>query len=156
MKVELTEDQARALSDWAEEGYRENGTTAWGPRFDAAMVVAQAVNRKLWTPCSPGCPGVAVFDGNFVEPEGFVHIERCDACDRFPDDQTAAESLVAKKMDVLHICVDCPEDEQRPMGITEAKHHFSENHNRQRVIIREELAEHALELGKLNEWRPTG
>lgn len=34
-----------------------------------------------WSPCSPGCPGWAVFNGN--------GIQRCDECNRFPDDDAA-------------------------------------------------------------------
>lgn len=44
MTVEITEEEARALSAWAAEGKRPGGTTAWGPRFTAAMAVAERVH----------------------------------------------------------------------------------------------------------------
>jgi hypothetical protein len=55
-------------------------------------------------PCSAGCPGVAVFDSNFDPPPGFVHIERCDECDRFYGDMEAARSFTDE---VYLYCTHC-------------------------------------------------
>jgi len=45
--VNLTQEQAEALSAWACESKRKNGCTAWGPLFDDAMQVAHDVNNQL-------------------------------------------------------------------------------------------------------------
>ena len=42
----LTSKQIAALIAWANEGDRKGGTTAWGPKFDAAMEVAQDVRAR--------------------------------------------------------------------------------------------------------------
>jgi len=59
--ITLTEGQTQALAEWAKEGARTNGCTAWGPRFNAAMDAAIAVLDQA------EARGV---------PSGFV----CDAC----------------------------------------------------------------------------
>ncbi len=41
--MRLTDEQVKALIEWADEGDRDNGTTAWGQKFTAAMEVAQHV-----------------------------------------------------------------------------------------------------------------
>jgi len=38
----LLEPQTAALAAWAEEQHREGGCSAWGPKFDAAMAVAES------------------------------------------------------------------------------------------------------------------
>jgi len=43
----LTNDQIQALVDFANEGDRKGGCTAWGPKFDAVMNVAQAVRKSV-------------------------------------------------------------------------------------------------------------
>ena len=112
------------------------------------------LERCDFQPCSPGCPGVAVFDANFEPPEGWVHIERCDDCNRFPHDQAAAESITGC---VRFFCVDCDEEEddrgENPNILTdeEARQH---EHDRFRVIIPEEFAKAAVSLGLLNQWWP--
>jgi hypothetical protein len=61
-------------------------------------------NPQGFVPCSYGCPGVAVFESNFDPPPGFVHIERCDECDRFFGDFEAALSFT---QEVYYYCVSC-------------------------------------------------
>ena len=107
-----------------------------------------------WEPeaCTPGCPGVAVFDGNFVPPRGWVHIERCDDCDRFPHDQAAAEWLTDE---VGFVCIDCPAAdswyERKVMTEEEANAH---EHDHFRVVIPEDSARAAVSHGKLRQWWP--
>ena len=50
--MRLKADQVNALANWAEQD-RPGGTTAWGPRFDAAMAVAQAIRRWRLNPTPP-------------------------------------------------------------------------------------------------------
>lgn len=54
--------------------------------------------------CNPDCPGLGVFDANFEPPQGWVHIERCDECDRFKDDLEAALSISKK---ASYFCTTC-------------------------------------------------
>ena len=106
--------------------------------------------------CDPKCPGVAVFDADFTPPKGWVHIERCDECDRFPHDQAAAEWLTDM---VGFVCVDCPEPEGDDgrvydhvvMSEEEANAH---KHDRFRVVIPEDSARAAVDCGKLLQWWP--
>lgn len=93
-------------------------------------------------PCSPGCPGVAVFEADFEPPRGWVHIERCDDCGRFRNDESAAWSLTRT---IMYICTECDEYAQRPLTEAEADRH---NHDCMRVIIREEDACKAENAGK--------
>lgn len=44
---------------------------------------------KDWTPCDPNCDGWAVFECDGSE-DPRTEIQRCDACDRFEDDDAAA------------------------------------------------------------------
>ncbi len=48
--VTLTQDQAEALADWYREQFRPSGCTAYGPKFTAAMEVAEAVEDMLPDP----------------------------------------------------------------------------------------------------------
>lgn len=41
MNYKLSEEQKEALIDWAKESYKQGGTTGWGPKFDAVMVIAR-------------------------------------------------------------------------------------------------------------------
>lgn len=41
--MNLTKEQVESLREWAREGYRQNGCTAWGPKFNAAMSVARQI-----------------------------------------------------------------------------------------------------------------
>lgn len=68
--------------------------------------MSQGKNPQRFVPCSYGCPGVAVFDSNFEPPSGFVHIERCDECDRFSGDFAAALSFT---QEVYYFCIHCDE-----------------------------------------------
>ena len=43
--VTLTKVQLAALVDWAKEAARPNGTSGWGPKFVAALKVAQQVRE---------------------------------------------------------------------------------------------------------------
>ena len=45
--------------------------------------------QEGWVPCCEGCQGWAFFDA-----DGVTELQRCDACDRFPDDAAAAEYAV--------------------------------------------------------------
>lgn len=47
MTITLTHDQIEALVAFANENDREGGTTAWGPKFNAVMKVAQEVRSLL-------------------------------------------------------------------------------------------------------------
>lgn len=59
-------------------------------------------------PCSPGCPGVGVFEANFAYPpryeRGYVHIQKCDECRRFESDFEAAKfvSSMAVAVDIAN------------------------------------------------------
>ena len=47
--MELTHTQIMKLVRWANEGDRDGGTTAWGPKFSDAMKVAQQVRDEYNT-----------------------------------------------------------------------------------------------------------
>ena len=55
-------------------------------------------------PCSPGCRGFGVFLADFEPPEGWVHVERCDHCDAYPDDLAAARTI---SRTATYWCVQC-------------------------------------------------
>jgi len=42
-EITLTKKQLNALVEWAKEVQRENGCTAYGPKFDAAILAAQQI-----------------------------------------------------------------------------------------------------------------
>jgi hypothetical protein len=66
--------------------------------------LAREVEKGLREPCSVGCPGLGVFDAGFDPPDGWVHIERCDSCGTFEDDEEAAKSISSE---VRQWCIDC-------------------------------------------------
>lgn len=66
-----------STTDWADGPFTQEG---WTP----------------WTPCCEGCQGWAFFDA-----DGVTELQRCDACDRFPDDAAAAEYAVPLIEDAL-------------------------------------------------------
>lgn len=45
--ITLTKQQAQALAKWADQLFKENGTTAWGPYFSAALDVAKNVRKQV-------------------------------------------------------------------------------------------------------------
>jgi hypothetical protein len=54
-------------------------------------------------PCDPSCPGWAVFEveapsGWGMEPR--LEIQRCDTCDRYPDDEGARQSALRYLRDI--------------------------------------------------------
>lgn len=50
----------------------------------------RALAGATWEPCAPGCPGWFVTDCDVPLPLGWVHVQRCDECGRFADDDAAA------------------------------------------------------------------
>jgi hypothetical protein len=75
----LSDDETRALVEWAREAERHGGTTAWGPKFDAAMDVAKAVRDRQSAPCvGPIMPAEAVKNSHC--PRLDTHGRRCIGC----------------------------------------------------------------------------
>lgn len=47
--IQLTKEQLSALIAFADEGDRPNGCTAWGPQFDAVMLVCRTLRDMMKT-----------------------------------------------------------------------------------------------------------
>jgi hypothetical protein len=98
------------------------------------------------SPCSVGCRGFDVFKADFEPPKGWVHIERCDTCNTYPDDLAAARAISPS---ATYFCVECGafsekccEDRQSPSYKTRGKHRW-------RAIVPIQDAQHAGLLGKM-------
>jgi hypothetical protein len=140
---QLSREEIQSLNNWAEESYKQGGCSAYGPKFDAAMDVARAVNEKMWTPCCPTCCGVVAFEASSLP--GWVHIERCRDCGRFSDGESAAVSFTAFK-NVYHLCAECDQDQRSPLSKINARAH---KHDLMSVVVREEVADRAVKEGML-------
>jgi hypothetical protein len=49
----LTTEELAALIAWAAESEKPDGKTAWGPKFDAALAVAQRLRQVNPSPVGP-------------------------------------------------------------------------------------------------------
>lgn len=69
-----------------------------------------------WTPCADGCQGYGPFT---VDRPPFLELQRCDCCERFPDDDAAAAQFVrdlengdAYALEIAQEFLDTAEDRQ--------------------------------------------
>jgi len=86
-------------------------------------------------PCSPGCRGVTAFATEV--PAGFVHVKRCDACDKFESNEEAAESITKH---VFHYCTDCGRVSLSPCSETALGGHIIRQHRDNVVVVITEAA----------------